>query len=64
MNVSKIDQVTSLHKNNEVQYLCFRLEKANTRTATQVVLEKCRENPTFLQYCIDNGIVIRNKSDQ
>lgn len=35
-NISKIDQITSLHKNNELQLLCFRLEKKGDLYATNV----------------------------
>lgn len=35
-NMSKIDQVTSLHKNNELQLLCFRLEKGGDLYAVNV----------------------------
>ena len=34
--MSKIDQVTSLHKNNELQLLCFRLEKDRDLYAVNV----------------------------
>ena len=35
-SMSKIDQVTSLHKNNELQLLCFRLEKGRDLYAVNV----------------------------
>lgn len=35
-SMSKIDQVTSLHKNNELQLLCFRLEKDRDLYAVNV----------------------------
>lgn len=35
-NLAKIDQVTSLHKNNELQLLCFRLDKDGDLYATNV----------------------------
>lgn len=35
-NLSRIDQVTSLHKNNELQLLCFRLEKGKDLYAVNV----------------------------
>ena len=35
-SMSKIDQVTSLHKNNELQLLCFRLEKGKDLYAVNV----------------------------
>lgn len=35
-SMSKIDQVTSLHKNNELQLLCFRLEKDKDLYAVNV----------------------------
>ncbi|RDU67136.1 chemotaxis protein CheV [Helicobacter didelphidarum] len=36
MSMSNIDQVTSLHKNNELQLLCFRLEKGKDLYAVNV----------------------------
>lgn len=36
MAMSNIDQVTSLHKNNELQLLCFRLEKGKDLYAVNV----------------------------
>lgn len=36
MAMSNIDQVTSLHKNNELQLLCFRLEKGRDLYAVNV----------------------------
>lgn len=36
MSMSNIDQVTSLHKNNELQLLCFRLEKDKDLYAVNV----------------------------
>lgn len=36
MSMSNIDQVTSLHKNNELQLLCFRLEKNKDLYAVNV----------------------------
>lgn len=36
MGISNVDQVTSLHKNNELQLLCFRLEKAKDLYAVNV----------------------------
>ena len=35
-NLSKIDQITSLHKNNELQLLCFRLDAKSDLYATNV----------------------------
>ncbi|RDU65012.1 chemotaxis protein [Helicobacter sp. MIT 14-3879] len=35
-NLAKIDQITSLHKNNELQLLCFRLDKDGDLYATNV----------------------------
>ena len=35
-SMSNIDQVTSLHKNNELQLLCFRLEKGKDLYAVNV----------------------------
>lgn len=35
-NLSQVDQVTSLHKNNELQLLCFRLEKNRDLYAVNV----------------------------
>ncbi|PAF41901.1 chemotaxis protein [Helicobacter sp. 11S02596-1] len=35
-NLSQVDQVTSLHKNNELQLLCFRLEKNKDLYAVNV----------------------------
>ncbi|MDE6886485.1 MAG: chemotaxis protein [Helicobacteraceae bacterium] len=35
-NLAKIDQVTSLHKNNELQLLCFRLDVSGDLYATNV----------------------------
>lgn len=35
-NLAKIDQVTSLHKNNELQLLCFRLDKDGDLYSTNV----------------------------
>ncbi|PAF53153.1 chemotaxis protein CheV [Helicobacter sp. 13S00482-2] len=35
-NLSQVDQITSLHKNNELQLLCFRLEKDKDLYAVNV----------------------------
>ncbi len=35
-NLAKIDQITSLHKNNELQLLCFKLDKDGDLYATNV----------------------------
>lgn len=35
-NLSQVDQVTNLHKNNELQLLCFRLEKGKDLYAVNV----------------------------
>lgn len=35
-NLAKIDQVTNLHRNNELQLLCFRLEKDKDLYAVNV----------------------------
>lgn len=35
-NITKIDQITSLHKNNELQLLCFRLDNKGDLYATNV----------------------------
>lgn len=35
-NLAKIDQITSLHKNNELQLLCFRLDNKDDLYATNV----------------------------
>lgn len=35
-NLAKIDQITSLHKNNELQLLCFTLDKGGDLYATNV----------------------------
>lgn len=35
-NLAKIDQITSLHKNNELQLLCFRLDESGDLYATNV----------------------------
>ena len=35
-NLAKIDQITSLHKNNELQLLCFKLDKEGDLYATNV----------------------------
>lgn len=35
-NLSQVDQVTNLHKNNELQLLCFRLEKGRDLYAVNV----------------------------
>lgn len=45
-NFAKIDQITSLHKNNELQLLCFRLEAHGDLYATNVF--KIREVIKYL----------------
>ena len=35
-SMQKVDQITSLHKNNELQLLCFRLEKGKDLYAVNV----------------------------
>ena len=35
-NLAKVDQITSLHKNNELQLLCFRLDAKSDLYATNV----------------------------
>lgn len=68
MNVSKIDQVTSLHKNNEVQYLCFRLEKDADLYAVNVFkiqeIIKYDRVPTIIEHggnnLLEGLITVRN----
>lgn len=68
MNFSKIDQVTSLHKNNEVQYLCFRLEKDADLYAVNVFkiqeIIKYDRTPTLIEHnddaLLEGLITVRN----
>lgn len=56
-NLAKIDQITSLHKNNELQLLCFRLEAGGDLYATNVF--KIRE---VIKYNGDITIISYDKS--
>lgn len=56
-NLSNIDQVTSLHKNNELQLLCFRIEKGKNLYAVNVF--KIRE---VVKYSGSLTIVTHEKS--
>ncbi len=57
-NLKQVDQVTSLHKNNEMQILCFRLEKDNNLYAVNVF--KIRE---VVKYRGDITIVNHDSSN-
>lgn len=56
-NLSKIDQITSLHKNNELQLLCFRLDSKSDLYATNVF--KIRE---VIKYDGDITVISYEKS--
>lgn len=56
-NLAKIDQITSLHKNNELQLLCFRLDGGGDLYATNVF--KIRE---VIKYMGDVTIISHDKS--
>lgn len=56
-NLSKIDQITSLHKNNELQLLCFRLDAKSDLYATNVF--KIRE---VIKYDGDITVISYEKS--
>ena len=56
-NLSRIDQITSLHKNNELQLLCFRLDAKSDLYATNVF--KIRE---VIKYDGDITVISYEKS--
>ncbi|MEF3190930.1 MAG: chemotaxis protein [Campylobacterales bacterium] len=57
---SSIDRITSLHKNNELQLLCFRLEEGGTLYAVNVfkVREIVRYRGTITQVVHDPGSIL------